>query len=177
MATLSNLPSHLHEHARRMPEGLLRRLHPAEALHRLTHVHDTLRTAESLQAEQYRQVTAQANRELKAMPFNEFCAERDRIKSLRDSAANSEIREAWTEALYRLEADNPQAPGTGEAIMAYEKAQNVTKARPSRAGLSKAAKAELDKRVAKLKAEEAELRREIAEVRAVMEGRERRGQR
>ena len=83
MATPSDLPNHLRDHARRTPEGLLQRLYPAEALHRLTHVHDTLRAAGSLQAGQYRHVTAQAQRELRAMPYDEFCAERDRLNELK----------------------------------------------------------------------------------------------
>jgi hypothetical protein len=73
-----------------MPEGLLQRLRPAEALHRLTYVRDTLKAAEPLQAEQYRRVTAQAGRELKAMPYSEF-ANGTGLTGLRDSAANSEI--------------------------------------------------------------------------------------
>jgi hypothetical protein len=46
MAKLSDLSRHLHGHTKAMPEGLLERLHPAEAKHRLQAVHEMTRTAD-----------------------------------------------------------------------------------------------------------------------------------
>src|SRR5260370_9934410 len=131
MANISQLPVTLRELGRQMPDGLLGKLHQGEAENRIKDVRDSMEAAEALPAEQYRQVTARARRQLRAMPYGEFVQERKRLEGLRSDARNAgrhDIADAWADALNRLSDEHPQVAGVGEAIMKWDKEHPVSKA-------------------------------------------------
>lgn len=173
MASINKLPSHLKEHARRVPPEVFSKLHQGEAWHRLQYVHDKLRAAESLPAEQYRHVTRQAKRELEAMPNAQYVQEHKRLEGLEhDATGNREIAHAWYEARTKLERDHPQVKGVQEAIMDYDKAnpENVSKAVKPKPAVSKAVQKAIDQAAEDYWAKVAELRKEIAQVRERLNG-------
>jgi hypothetical protein len=167
MATLEDLPRHLHEHAKAMTSGLLTRLHPGEANHRLQAVHEMAETAHRIgNPEIHRHVLAHAARLRDAMPYDEFTTERAKLRHLRDSAKNSDIKAAYFDAIRKLEDEHEQVSGVGEAIMKWDKAhpQTVSKAAQKAAVVAQVQR-ELRKATAAYKAEQDRIRKEIRELR------------
>jgi hypothetical protein len=81
MTKLSDLPNHLHEYARKMPDGLLQRLHPGEANHRLQAVHEMTESADRISnPEIHRHLLSHAKRLRAAMPYQEFTSERNKLR-------------------------------------------------------------------------------------------------
>jgi uncharacterized caspase-like protein len=122
MATPSDLPSHLHEYVKKMPKGLLERLHPGEANHRLQAVHEMTESADRISNPAiHRAIRSHAKRLRDAMPYLEFTAERDKLRGLRDSAKDRDIWVAYGDAIRKLEHDHEQVSGVGEAQMRWER--------------------------------------------------------
>jgi hypothetical protein len=168
VASLSELPADLKDHARQVPEDVFRTLHQGEAEHRLRHYDSMLRAADSLPAEQYRHVTARARRIRDAMPYKAFTEEHQRLSSLKDDARRNghhDIANAWGDALGRLERDHEQAEGTtavGSAIMAYDKAnQDVSKTAMAAAVKAAAIQKAIEQATADFRAKQDSLWRDI----------------
>jgi hypothetical protein len=176
MANISDLPADLKDHARDMPDGLLAQLHQGEAEHRLRHVDNAMRAAESLSAEHYRHVTARAKRIRDAMPYADYVAEHKRLTGLKDDARNAghhEIAGAWHEALDRLESDHEQDRSTaavGQAIMAYDKANPQDVAKAKAAAKAAAVQKAIAEATARFRKEQDEIRKEIRELQEKIDG-------
>jgi hypothetical protein len=164
MATLRDLPNHLRDHAKAMPDGLLDTLHPAEAVHRLQAVHEMTESADRIGSpEIHRHVLSHAKRLRDAMSYQDFTAERQKLRDLGDSAPYGEMKEAYRTALRDHEDKHEQVSGVGEAIMAHEKANPVSKAAARAAALQKVIDREVAKATAGYWAEVARIRQEIAD--------------
>ena len=165
MATLSDLPRHLHEHVRAMPKGLLARRNPGEAMHRLQAVHEMTESADRISNPAiHRHVRAHAKWLRDAMPYLEYAAEHRKLADLKNKAmqtqgVNSDVAQAYHDALKKLERDHEQVSGIGEAIMRWDKAhpKGVSKAAAQAAAIKKA----LDQATADFRHKTDELRAEI----------------
>jgi hypothetical protein len=162
MASLADLPKHLHEHARAMPKGLLDKLHPGEALHRLDAVHQMTESADRIANPAiHRHIRAHAKRLRDAMPHEEFTAERNKLQRLRDSAPNSDVQQAYMDALRDLEDKHEQVSGVGEAIMKWDKDNPANVSKAKAAAKAAAIQKAIDAATAEFARKQAEIRREI----------------
>jgi len=171
MATLSDLPAHLHEHARAMPKGLLVGLHTGEAVHRLQAVHEMAESANRISNPAvHRHVKAHSRRLLSAMPYLEYTAEHKKLSDLKNKAiqgqgVKSDVAKAYHDALKKLEYDHEQVSGVGEAMLRWDREhpKEVSKAAQA-AAVKKIVDRELSAALADFKRKSDQLRKEIRQL-------------
>ncbi len=154
MAELSDLPSYLHDHAKKMPKGLLDRLHPGEANHRLQAGHEMTESAERISNPAiHRHVLPYAKRLRNAMPYLEYTAEHRKLTDLvnqADRLGNADIAQAYRDAIRKLEDDDEQVSGVGESQLARDREHGREVSKASQAAVVKKV---VDREMAKAKAD------------------------